>query len=147
MTTEKTIDEQIKELQEQVDSSIKMPTQGIKDSLYNPTPKPSSLEKEIDEMIDSLQKQLNTYQEPPSQTEQIDAQIKSLQEQIDIVEETPQQQTEEKEIYKKEEKKLVIQLMEQETIIEYLSKQLEDTQKRKEDLEEKLKCLRYVHDL
>ena len=39
--------------------------------------------EQIDNMIKSLQEQLDAYQEPPSQAEQIDAQIKSLQEQID----------------------------------------------------------------
>ena len=45
-------------------------------------------EKQIDEMINSLQKQLDAYQEPPSQAEQIDNMIKSLQEQIDGCNET-----------------------------------------------------------
>ena len=44
--------------------------------------------EQIDNMIKSLQKQLDAYQEPPSQAEQIDTQIKSLQEQINECNET-----------------------------------------------------------
>ena len=44
--------------------------------------------EQIDNMIKSLQKQLDACQEPPSQAEQIDTQIKSLQEQINECNET-----------------------------------------------------------
>ena len=71
-TQEKTIDEQIKDLEEQLDNSLKISTQS----------------KQIDEMINSLQNQLNTYEETSSQSERIDAQIKFLQEQIDGCNET-----------------------------------------------------------
>ena len=50
--------------------------------------KPPSQAEQIDNMINSLQKQLDAYQKPPSQAEQIDTQIKSLQEQIDGCNET-----------------------------------------------------------
>ena len=69
MTTEKTIDELIDEVEKQLNQE---PITG----------------EQLDIMIEEMQKQLDAYQEPPSRAEQIDTQIKSLQEQIDGCNET-----------------------------------------------------------
>ena len=85
-------------------------------------------EEQIDNMIESLQKQLDAYQEPPSQEEQIDKQIKSLREQINGCNETYLTKIE-KAI--DEEKNIISQLIDE---------QLKH-QKRMEELQETLRLM------
>ena len=133
MTTTKTIDEQIKSLKkqikpkpisgEEIDARIKDLEEQLDNSLKRPTQ-----EKQIDELIKSLQKQLDAYQEPPSRAKQIDKQIKSLQEQINGCNETYLTKIE-KAI--DEEKNIISQLIDE---------QLKH-QKRMEELEETLRLM------
>ena len=45
---------------------------------------------------------------------------------------------------KQEERNLITLIEEEEVIIQFLTKRLEKAKSRKEDLEEKLECLRYI---
>ena len=100
----------------------------------NPHPFPSDMT--IQERIEYLRRSINGEEQPQLPI--------TMEEEITP---PPPPTPEDKKIYKTEEQKIVTQLVEQETVIEYLSKQLEDAQKEKEVLEEKLKCFRYAHDL
>ena len=105
MTTEKTLDEQIQE---------------IEDDLVRTRFEPKPIEVQLAELEEYIENNgpvtLNSvyYKEEP--------------------------------YHKKEKKKLLTLIDEQETIIQFLTKQLEKVEKEKVDLEEKLECLRCVYN-
>ena len=114
-TQEKTIQEQIVELEIQL------------------KPK-STTGEEIDNMINELQEQLGPRKE-------INTMINELEEQLGP---RKDEKIKPKPYHKKEEKKLLILIDEQETIIQFLTKQLEEANNKKLDLEYKLECHRYL---
>ena len=106
-TQEKTIDEQIKELQEQICKEPETTEEQTSNLPVQSCPLSDRIDEQIKDLKDSL-----------------------LNDRI-------------KESNKKQEKKLLIQIDNKETIIDFLTEQLEIAKKEKDELEEKLECLRY----
>ena len=95
----------------------------IEELLYNPTPQPEHIEKK-------------TY-EPDPQSVWIDEQIKEIEDSL-------YNPTRIKETNQQEEKKLLSLIADKETIIQFLTKQLEATRKEKDELEDQLEYLRFT---
>ena len=95
-------------------------------------------EKTIQEQIVELEMQLKPK---PTTGEEINTMINELEEQLGP---RKDEKIKPKPYHKKEEKKLLILIDEQETIIQFLTKQLEEANNKKLDLEYKLECHRYL---
>ena len=133
----KTIDETIKKIKESLKRPSTPTPEPREEKVYEPDPQSVYIDKKIKKIKESLKRpstptpepREEKVYEPDPQSVYIDKKIKEIKDSL---------------YGKQKERNLITLIEEEEVIIQFLTKRLEKAKSRKEDLEEKLECLRYI---